>query len=172
MLSNKSMLSMFAAKYALSASVITGLRIVPLDLKSRHRDPVFGMVVFSICAGCQCKSSIMYKPPGATNGNNVARAICWWWDAWLPSSTMMSKGVATERAILRRSARECQATSGIDAVRSPPFQMKCLTRGETREGQSLRTYRDPVLQYPPRDCGQSICRTPRASVDCQAASPL
>src|SRR5262249_22935851 len=40
----------------------------------------------------------MYKPPAATNGNNVARAICWWWDAWLPSSTMMSKAVATERA--------------------------------------------------------------------------
>src|SRR6516164_908991 len=28
-----------------------------------------------------------------------------------------------------------------DAVRSPLFQIKCLTRGETQEGQSLRTYR-------------------------------
>src|SRR5262249_27694661 len=43
-----------------ASSVITGLRIVPLDLKSRHRDRVFGRQS-SIAAGCQCKSSIMYR---------------------------------------------------------------------------------------------------------------
>src|SRR4030088_633763 len=50
------------------------------------------------------------------------------------------------------------------------FQMECLTRGETPEGRSLRTYRDQVPQYPPHDLQQSLCRTSHACVGCQVAS--
>jgi hypothetical protein len=41
-------------------------RAAESPLKSRHRDRVFGMAMFSIAAGCQCKSSIMLQ---ATSGN-------------------------------------------------------------------------------------------------------